>query len=405
MATNAVTIAALLAKEADVHPRVVGQPTDDDIYKIEEVLGPILHNAKYDMIVVPGVVSHNLVGLFQPIATYVDTWNAAFIIPTEPAPYDTTINDNATSVVRNQMEAKHNNLLSDYKVFEAAEKGASDFICAVVNETWYKSLRHPVTFYNNVTAITLIKYLRTNSGGLHSNNLATLPSEMLHYYAEAEGIPEFILALAKAREKLTRGGLPMSDAKVLATAHSQVFASPHYPEATREWERLPPAQQTAWQAKYREANIERLRLQRANPNSFGSAHHVTDTHFDHEQITNALDNIANVATNDSNVMASILEQLAALRKQLDNLQTTAPSRKKEKEKGGTPASTAFTPRTYSKEDALATFNLTGYCSTHGYRVHASHTSKTCKKKGKTHNDEATRENTMGGSTKNKGWEN
>ena len=126
MATNAITIAALLAKAADVHPRVVGQPTDDYIYKMEETLGPILHNAKYDMIVVPGIVSHNLVGLFQPIATYVDTWNAAFVIPTRPAPYYTTIDDNATSVVRNRMEAKHNNLRADYKDFEAAEKGALD---------------------------------------------------------------------------------------------------------------------------------------------------------------------------------------------------------------------------------------------------------------------------------------
>jgi len=83
MASNAVTIAALLSKAADIHPRVVGQPTDDDIYKMEEILGPILHNAKYDMIVVPGIVSHNLVGLFQPIATYVDTWNDAFVFSDE----------------------------------------------------------------------------------------------------------------------------------------------------------------------------------------------------------------------------------------------------------------------------------------------------------------------------------
>ena len=406
MASNAVTIAALLSKAADIHPRVVGQPTDDDIYKMEEILGPILHNAKYDMIVVPGIVSHNLVGLFQPIATYVNTWNNAFVIPTRPAPYDTTIDDNATSVVRNRMEAKHNNLLADYEVFEAAEKGASDFIRAVVDETWYKALRHPVTFYNNVTAFTLLEYLRTNSGGLHSNDLATLPSEMLHYYADAEGIPEFILALAKAREKLARGGLPMSDATVLATAHSQVFASMHYPEATREWERLPSAQQTwvAWQAKYREANIERLRLQRANPNSFGNAHYVAEAPLDHDAISLALDNIANAATNDSTVMASILAKLSALEIRLDNLQPATPAPRTPTSSTPKKAKASKKPKTYTREEALATFDPAGYCSTHGYRVHKTHTSATCHQKGTHHNDAATRANTLGGSNKNKGWE-
>ena len=70
----------------------------------------------------------------------------------------------------------------------------------------------------------------------------------------------------------------MSDATLLATAHTQVFASLQYPAATREWEQLPQAQQTwaAWQTKYGKANIERLRLQRANLNSFGAANNVTE---------------------------------------------------------------------------------------------------------------------------------
>jgi len=57
---------------------------------------------------------------------------------------------------------------------------------------------------------------------------------MLHYYATAEGLPEFILALKYSREKLARGGVPMSDATLLATAHSQVMGSLHYLEASRE---------------------------------------------------------------------------------------------------------------------------------------------------------------------------
>jgi len=60
-----------------------------------------------------------------------------------------------------------------------------------------------------------------------------LPTEMLSYYEELEGIPEFLLKLAKAREKLACGGLAMSDEVLLATASSQVFKSMRFLEATR----------------------------------------------------------------------------------------------------------------------------------------------------------------------------
>ena len=105
-------------------------------------------------------------------------------------------------------------------------------------------------------------------------------------------------------------------------------------------------------------------------------------------------------------MNQIMAQLKAITTRMDTLQcgqlplaaptitTTSDATKSSK----------FVPRVYSQAEALAIFDSKGYCSTHGWRVHASHTSLTCKKQGKKHNTAATRANTMGGSNKNKGWE-
>jgi hypothetical protein len=41
----AAYIAALLKKAAKNHPHIVGQPTDDNIYAMTEILFPILHDA------------------------------------------------------------------------------------------------------------------------------------------------------------------------------------------------------------------------------------------------------------------------------------------------------------------------------------------------------------------------
>ena len=103
----AAYITALLAKAAENHPQIVGQPSDDDIFAMTEILFPILHDANYDMTVVTGRVNHNLVGLIQSGAAYTATWTAAFPRPALPEPYDPTIPDAATSVTRNRMEAAH----------------------------------------------------------------------------------------------------------------------------------------------------------------------------------------------------------------------------------------------------------------------------------------------------------
>ena len=402
--TYATATTLLIATASENFTPIVGKPTDDDIFNITKVLYPLLHSLKYDEFPVAGVQDHNLIGLLQLDTIYPAARGAAFARPANPGPYDLTIPDAATPVVRNRMEAAHMVLINDFNTFEAAEEGIKAFLLANIDETWLKPLRDATTFFNNVTAYTMLEFLRTNSGGLHDVDLATLPSDMLHYYATAEGIPEFILELEHSREKLERGGVPMSDATLLATAHSQVMASQHYPEAWREWERMAPAAKTwvAWQAHYRLANIERDRILKSNPLAFGAANHVADSGINSAAITMALDNIANAATNDSSLIATLMTRIKALELKagqpppiIDTKTTTNTT---------ITGTIPYVPRVYTLAEALASFDPAGYCHTHGYRVHASHTSATCKKKKRGHKNEATRADTLGGSNKYKGWE-
>jgi len=291
-------------------------------------------------------------------------------------------------------------LVNDFNTYEAAEDGIKAFIMANVNETWIKPRRDPTSYYNNVTEYDILAFLHTNSGGLHDVDLATLPSsDMLHYYATAEGIPEFILELEYSR--------PMSDATLLATAHAQVMGSQHYPEAVCDWERLLPAAKTwvAWQAAFRLANIEWDRLLKINPMAFGAANHVTDTGIGNAAFTMALNNIANAATNDANLIATLMARINALEIKAGQ---PPPSIETGATRNTTNTTTTgaipFVSRVYTLVEALAIFDPTGYCHTHGYCVHKSHTSEKCKKKKRGHENEATRADTMGGSNKNQGWE-
>ena len=81
------------------------------------------------------------------------------------------------------------------------------------------------------------------------------------------------------------------------------------PTANKTW--------PAWQLKYRLAHVERKRLLKANPLSFGTANSVSNE--DTGTIIGYLDNMANAATNDSNIMASILAKLDALTVQVNKI--------------------------------------------------------------------------------------
>ena len=132
-------------------------------------------------------------------------------------------------------EAAHTLLLQDYYSYVAAKKGAAKFIRDSVDETYYKDLEHATTFYNSVMAEALLNHLRTNCGGVKPENLIALQTAMSSYYAECEGIPQYIIKLEKARNILVRAILPMSDKQLLTIASASVFASQDFPCATEDW--------------------------------------------------------------------------------------------------------------------------------------------------------------------------
>ena len=249
----ALVFADVTAKTTPIN----GNPTDDDLTALRDILYPILLAIPYD---VNGL--HNLVGLIQPTATYAANWTAAFPRPARPASYDPNIANDATPVVRARMEASHAALIADYAAYAAAERGLKAFLQTTIDELWYQDLKDPTTFYNMVTAYDIITHLDNNCGGLHPSELISLPGEMAGYYAAAVGIPEYIYAMERAQRKLLRGNLPMSDAALLAIASTSVLAAQTYPRVTDEWEARTTANKTwtQWKVVYNAAHTARKRL-------------------------------------------------------------------------------------------------------------------------------------------------
>ena len=399
-------ITAVFATAATTYPPITGQPTDDDLTAMKDILYPLLLDIPYND------PDNNLIGIIEPLAAYIATWGQPFPIPAQPPAYP-AIADNATAVVRARSEAEHALLLQDYASYDAAERAVAKFIREAVDEIWYRDLRHARSFYTSVTAVQLLDHLDANCGGLHPSELVNLPTEMMGYYALADGIPEYINMLEEAQRKLARANLPMSDDQLLAIASTAVLASEHFPRPTDEWEAQPRHLKTwaAWKLHYRAAHIARKRQMLAASRSGGTANAVTP---DDEAISpdtfarldGYLDNLAAAATTERTTLSQLIENNTTLTASITSLTASVASLTAAYTllSTGNTAAASTRPSNRARTSNRGLANK-GYCWTHGYRVKEGHDSKTCKHKEEGHQDGATRANIMGGSTANKGWDN
>jgi hypothetical protein len=234
MMPDAIT---LLFKEVrDTFPPLKEKPTDDNLMLIRETLLPILMEISYDQL--RGI--HSLMAILVDAASYATNHGGnAFKRPDCLPLYDSSIANNATTVVRIRAESAHKSRLNNYTRYEAAERGAAKFLCETVNKVWYNDLKDANTFYTKVMALEIMTFLDTNSSGLHAIDMISLRTNMHQYYTQADGIPQYIIMLEDAQKKAKRAGMPITDIELVMIASAAILLAQHFPREVDDWEGLP----------------------------------------------------------------------------------------------------------------------------------------------------------------------
>ena len=76
---------------------------------------------------------------------------------------------------------------NDRQLYETADNVCQSFIMAVVDETWYKELEDPGTFYTKVTALKLLDHLTEFCSGLHTVDAVDILQVMKTLYKYSKG--------------------------------------------------------------------------------------------------------------------------------------------------------------------------------------------------------------------------
>ena len=66
--------------------------------------------------------------------------------------------------------------------------------------------------------------------------MITLRTNMIQYYVQAEGIPQYIVMMEDAQKKAKRAGMPIANVELVMMALAAVLAAQHFPRKVTDWE-------------------------------------------------------------------------------------------------------------------------------------------------------------------------
>ena len=436
---NAEDIRATFADAVATFTPIVGRPNDADILRISNALSPLLLEIPYDDGATGG---HNLWGIIAPAADYLAVHSRAFSAQPKLAASDPTIIKTTEVAIQHTKSRAWDSKLADRASFLAADRGVKMFLRTTVDETWYKELEDARTFYALVPASKMMQHLRSRCRGLSSIELIDIPNEMRTFYADSEGIPQYINLMEEAQRKADRGKLPVTEQTMVAIASKSVLSSGDFETATERWDELVDSDKTweAWKAHYNAAHDARERKLLAAPDSsqFGGANAATQQHatpsagnrvgfsdaappsgdFMH-QFDGYMDNLANTATNEKAVMERLSKSIADLTEansklvssnidlSATNAKLTSDLRKLREQLNAAnkkPSPNRRPDFVTHTRDSPNGWVIGAYCFSHGFGCTNNHDSKSCRRRVDNHKEGATRANTMNGSNENKGWD-
>ena len=139
-------IVAKFSRYLDNFDPIDGQSSNTDLMRLREAVAPLLLQIPYDK---TGAV-HNLISIIRPEDAYFARYGEAFPEPTRVGAYDSNIDNNATAVICARSEATHKAKHADCATFETARRETTQFVLAVVSDTWVRGLRDNDLLYTEV---------------------------------------------------------------------------------------------------------------------------------------------------------------------------------------------------------------------------------------------------------------
>ena len=220
--------------------KIHGQPTDQDITKLEKELIAIAASIPTGL----GGGNHGHAGLIVDAAKYLAMAGQAFITPPNPGIYPAGLAANAAAGTRARAEAEHKELLAQYEIFKGIKQALKDIIQEAVEHDYLMEIKDDTLGFLNQTPRQMIDHLKARGGALDFADTKTLLAERDMEWDMSENPQVYFNRVEKAVKALTRAGITsdMNERRDMALYYFK--ASGEFDAAVREWENKAAADKT-----------------------------------------------------------------------------------------------------------------------------------------------------------------
>jgi hypothetical protein len=220
--------------------KIHGQPTDQDITKLEKELIAIAASIPTLL----GGGNHGHAGLIVDAAKYLTMAGQAFNAPPNPGIYPAGLAANAAAGTRARAEAEHKEEVGQYEIFKGVEQALKDIIQEAVEHDYLLEIEDDTLGFLNQTPRQMIDHLKARGGALDFADTRTLLSERDTEWDISENPQVYFNRVEKAVKALTRAGITsdMNERRDMALYYLK--ATGEFDAAVREWENKAAADKT-----------------------------------------------------------------------------------------------------------------------------------------------------------------
>ena len=359
---------------------IIGKPTRALLIPLREIIHA---NASQVQTTLGGGV-YGYLGAMLDVDDYMDLEDAAeFEIPDHPGNIIADGHVGTQYAIADALRANKEKLrqFDEYNVvMQALRKQIVD----TVEDKYIMSMRNKYTRYNSVHPKDLLKYLFDTYGKITPEDVIENERKFTEEWDGDEAFEVVIERINNCIDFAIEAECAYSHKQIMNHALTIVAKTGLYADDLKIWKKLPADEQT-W-SKFQEFMLEaqtEFRQQQKTNKQIGYGLHAAKMEI-------AAELIAAAAANSNNNAISMQEFMLMFNNKFENLEKAMDAKLALicQPVGEKPAKPARPPRIIDNNT---------YCWTHGYRVSATHNSKTCTRRATGHQEEATRSNNMGGS--------
>ena len=369
--------------------------------------------------------NHGYLSLILSPAAYDTISPTAFIEPAYPGQHP-AIPAGTNAATTSAIIRRHTEDTRQWREFKNVSTALKNQLLSAVEDIYVRALRDRHVGYMNQSIRNLLTHLFENYGNISQLELEDNDTKMRALWDPNSPFDCLVQQLEDDQDYADDGGQPYTADQLLCIAYTLVFKTGLYFEDCKAWNAKPNDDKTWTTFKMHFHRAQRLlhdQLRTTKQAGFTSnvaIHHHPNVTQPPPEYREALVNLTTSAAADRKLLTTLATTVANINDHIQHLNKPPVASVNNSETTNSTALSSITSSVTDLQQQLADLKCEyeqlhnkqtrhprtrhdnrNYCWTHGHRVGNKHTSATCQNKAPGHQDNATRENTMGGSEANK----